>query len=264
MVGELGYEERMEIAEALYEAERHAKPIGKITAKYPEMNILDAYAIQQMGIKLRMTGKASIVGRKIGITNPSMMERLNAASPDFGTLLSTKMVLEGVPLRRADLILPRIEGELAFIMGEELKGPGITFADVYNATSWVVPCFEICDTRVENWSGTVRDSVADNAGAGYFMLGTAPKRLHEINPRLVGMVMERNGMVLGSAAGVEVMGNPVTAVTWLANELGRFNVSLKKGDIILSGAFLDSRTVNAGDIYTLSMDGFPAITLRIQ
>ena len=263
MVGELTYEERMTIAEALYEAERNVKPLPKITSEYPEMNIMDAYSIQQMGVRLRMTGKASVAGWKIGITNPAMMERLDAESPDFGTLLSNKMLLEGVPIRRSDLILPRIEGELAFIMGEDLKGPGITFGDIYNACSWVVPCFEICDTRVENWAGTVCDSVADNAGASHFMLGSAPKRLQDINPRLIGMVMERNGMVIGSATGVEVMGNPVTAVTWLVNELARFNVGVKKGEIILSGAFLDARIVSGGDIYTLNMDGFPAVTLRI-
>ena len=286
MIGNLRYEEQMEIAEMLYEAERTAKPIGKITDRYPEMNVHDAYKIQEMGVKLRITGRGSIIGRKLGATNEHLMQTLQAESPDFGCLLNTSMVTEGVAIPRKKLYHPRVEGELAFILGEDLKGPGVTIADVYNATSWVLPCFEICDTRIDSADLTALDSIADNAGTARFMLGSMPKRLGEINPRLIGMVMEKNGVVVGSAAGVEAMGNPVIGVkngvvvgsaagveamgnpvigvTWLANELSRVNVGLKRGDIILSGAFLWANDAEPGDVFTLYTDGFPGITLRFS
>lgn len=264
MIGNLRYEEQMEIAEMLYEAERTAKPIGKITDRYPEMNVHDAYKIQEMGVKLRITGRGSIIGRKLGATNEHLMQTLQAESPDFGCLLNTSMVTEGVAIPREKLYHPRVEGELAFILGEDLKGPGVTIADVYNVTSWVLPCFEICDTRIDSADLTALDSIADNAGTARFMLGSMPKRLGEINPRLIGMVMEKNGVVVGSAAGVEAMGNPVIGVTWLANELSRVNVGLKRGDIILSGAFLWANDAEPGDVFTLYTDGFPGITLRFS
>ena len=264
MIGNLMYEEQMEIAELLYEAERSVKPVERVTLRYPNMNINDAYKIQEMGVKLRITGRGSIIGRKLGATTEALMRQLKADSPDFGCLLNTSLVQEGTPLRRERLNHPRVEGELAFIMGEDLHGPGVTIAEVYNATSWVVPAFEICDTRISSQDLTVLDSIADNAGTARFMLGSAPKRLGDINPRLIGMVMEKNGVVVGSAAGVEAMGNPVFAVTWLANELARVNVGLKRGDIILSGAFISENNASAGDVYTIHMDGFPAVTMRFR
>ncbi len=264
MIGSLMYEEQMEVAEMLYEAERTVRSVGKITDRYPDMNIHDAYKIQEMGVKLRITGRGSIIGRKLGATNEGLMRALRTEAPDFGCLLNTSMVQEGTAIKRDRLHRPRVEGELAFILGEDLKGPGVTIADVYNATSWVLPCFEICDSRIDSEDITALDSIADNAGAAKFMLGSAPKRLGEINPRLVGMVMEKNGVVIGSAAGVEAMGNPVIGVTWLANELSRVNVGLKRGDIILSGAFLAESNAAAGDVYTVYTDGFPGITLRFN
>ncbi|MBQ7534825.1 MAG: fumarylacetoacetate hydrolase family protein [Stomatobaculum sp.] len=265
MIGNLRYEEQMEIAEMLYEAERTATPIKRPTERYPDMNIHDAYKIQEMGVKLRVTGRGRVIGRKLGATNEDLMRALKTEEPDFGCLLNSSLVNEGDVIRRSRLHHPRVEGELAFIMGEELKGPGVTIAEVYNATSWVLPCFEICDSRVEPPEElTFLDSIADNAGAARFMLGSKPKHLDEINPRLIGMVMERNGVVIGSAAGVEAMGNPVIGVTWLVNELARVNVGLKRGDIILSGAFLATENVEAGDVFTLYTDGFPGITLRFS
>lgn len=264
MIGNLMYEEQMEIAEMLYGAERAVKPVKLATERFPDMNIHDAYKIQEMGVRLRITGRGSVIGRKLGATNETLMHALKTETPDFGCLLNTSMINEGTAVRRKKLYHPRVEGELAFILGEDLKGPGVTIADVYNATSWVLPCFEICDSRYESGELTALDSIADNAGAARFMLGSEPKRLGDINPRLIGMVMEKNGVVLGSAAGVEAMGNPVIGVTWLANELSRVNVGLKRGDIILSGAFLSTEDAEAGDVFTLYTDGFPGITLRFS
>lgn len=251
-----------EIANALYLAEKNGNPIKKISAQFMDMTMDDAYQIQELGTALRVNEGMHIIGRKIGITSKGMQRQLNATTPDYGCLLSNMLLREGEPCLMSGLILPRIEGEIAFVLDRDLKGPDVTVADVYNSTAWVFPCFEVCDTRIENWDVTVLDTISDNAGGSKFVMGSAPKRLSEINPKLIGMLVEKNGVAIDTAAGAEVMGNPVEAVAWLANKLSEFDISLKAGDIILSGAFLSAIPAVAGDVFTLSLDGFPSLNLR--
>lgn len=255
-------EEQTALAEKLYEAEKTVEPIDTLTPQFPDMTIEDAYAIQKAGLKMRLKDGATVVGRKIGITSRGMMEKLNVDSPDFGYLLDTKMLPEGTCCVRKELNIPIVEGEIAFIMGEDLKGPGVTPADIMNATSWVVPCFEICDGRFPNWTVTVRDTISDNAGAGKFVLGSSPKRISEVNLRYIGMVFEKNGKFADSAAGAEVMGSPVNSMMWLVNQLAVFGDGLKKGDIVLSGSFIAAIPAEAGDDFCLHVDGFPALSLK--
>lgn len=264
MNGMLTKEIREQLAVDLYEAEKNRIPIDKISRRYPEMNVVDSYEIQQIGLELRLREGRKIVGRKIGLTSKGMQQQLQVDMPDYGYLLDSMVLEEGRVCQMKELVSPRVEGELAFIFGEDLKGPGVTYADIYNCTAWVVPCFEVCDTRVANWDVTVRDTIADNAGACRLVLGSAPKRLNEINPRLIGMVVEKNGMMEESAAGAEVMGNPVASVAWLANKLSEFGTGLKAGDIVLSGAFMSAVPAISGDVFTLSTDGFPSVNLRFE
>ena len=254
-----------QIAVQLYEAEKTNRPIPLLTETYPTITQEDAYAIQQEGLKLALADGEKIVGRKIGLTSRGMMEQLGCDSPDYAYLTASTMIPEGSPCIRSELNIPIVEGELAFIMGEDLDKAYVTTADILNATAWVVPCFEVCDARYPSWKGvTVKDTISDRAGAARYMLGSAPKRLHEINPRGIGMVIEKNGALLGSGAGAEVMGSPVTSVMWLANKLLEYGTCLKKGDIVLSGAFLAADAAQAGDVYTVSLDGFPSLTMKFE
>lgn len=250
------------IAKDLYNARVNNKPIQLLTEKYPEITQEDSYAIQKEGLKLRLAEGEKIVGRKIGITSLGMMRMLNCDTPDYGYLLASTMLRNGETCKRDELNIPIVEGELAFIMGEDLNVDVVTEADIMNATAWVLPCFEVCDGRYPSWKVTVRDTISDNAGAAKFMIGSQPKRIHEINPRNIGMIMEKNGVLLGSAAGVEVMGSPVASMTWLANKLLSYGDYLKKGDIVLSGAFMAADPAAKGDTYTVSLDGFPALTIK--
>lgn len=253
-----------QIAKDLYEAEKTRRPISKISRRFPQMNVVDSYEIQHIGLSFRLQEGHRIIGRKIGITSKGMQQQLGIENPDYGYLLDSMLLEEGRPCEIEELVSPRVEGELAFILGEDIQGPGITYGDIYNCTNWIVPCFEVCDTRVANWDVTVRDTIADNAGASRLVLGSEPKRLSEINPRLIGMVVEKNGIMEGSATGAEVMGNPVASVVWLVNKLADFDTSLKAGDIILSGAFMSAIPAAAGDVFTLSIDGFPGVNLLFQ
>lgn len=264
MTTRMTFEEMQEIASTLHIAEKTGNPIKKISSKFADMTMEDAYKIQELGTGLRVGEGMHIIGRKIGITSKGMQHQLNATTPDYGCLLSDMLLREGEPCMMSGLISPRIEGEIAFVLDHDLKGPDVTIADVYNSTAWVFPCFEVCDTRIENWDVTVLDTISDNAGGSKFVMGSAPKRLSEINPKLIGMLVEKNGEAIDSAAGAEVMGNPVASVAWLANKLSEFDISLKAGDIILSGAFLSAIPAVAGDVFTLSLDGFPSLNLRFE
>ena len=247
---------RSEIARQLYEAEKSCKPIPNLTTRYPQITLDDAYDIQTRGRQLRLEEGNLIVGRKIGLTSRGMMELLHCDTPDYGYLLNTMLINEGSSCRREELNIPILEGEIAFIMGEDLQGPGVTTADVLNSTAWVVPCFEVCDGRYPDWKVTVRDTISDNAGASRFMLGSKPKRIEDVNLKGIGMVMERNGELIGSAAGAEVMGTPLNSVTWLINKLAEYGDGLKKGDIVLSGAFIAAVPCEKGDYFVMSLDGF--------
>jgi len=193
-----------------------------------------------------------------------MQQQLNVTVPDYGILLNSMMVNEGTPCKMEELISPRIEGELAFILKEPLRGPGVTVADVFNATGWIVPCFEVCDTRVANWDVTVLDTISDNAGGSRFIIGGSPKKIEDINLRFVGMTIEKNGEMVNSATGAEVMGNPAAAVAWLANKMGEYGTTLEAGEIILSGAFMSAIPAVAGDCFTVYVDGFPAVSTRFE
>lgn len=257
-------EEQAAIAEKLYTAEKTGTPIQTLTPLYENMTIEDAYAIQKAGLQMRLKDGAIVIGRKIGITSRGMMQKLNCDSPDFGYLLNTMMLYEGQKCIRKEMNIPIVEGEIAFIMGEDLKGPGITTADILNSTAWIVPCFEVCDGRYPDWTVTVRDTISDNAGAAKFMLGSSPKRISDVNLRYVGMVMEKNGELIDSAAGAEVMGSPLNSMMWLANKLAEFGDGLNKGDIVLSGAFMAAIPAEAGDTFCLTVDGFPSLTLKFE
>lgn len=260
----LSEEIQTRIAEELYEAEKNTAPIPLPSKEYPVITMADAYAIQQKGFELRQEDGAQLVGRKIGITSEGMMKMLECNSPDYGYLLEQNQISEGDSCVRGELNLPIVEGELAFIMGANLNAGPITAEDVVAATTHVVPCFEVCDTRFKSWNLTVRDTICDNAGTGRFMLSSSAKSLDEIDPAIVSMVIEKNGETLGSATGKEVMGSPVNSVVWLANKLLEYGDFLRAGDIVLSGAFMAADEAAAGDTYTLTIKGFLPLTLSFE
>lgn len=261
----LSAELHTQIARQLLEAEEKNSPIPVLTQTYPGMTEDDAYAIQWEGLRLRREQGEVVTGRKTGLTSRAVMEQLGWYSPDYAYITASTFMPEGTICKRSELNAPLVEGELAFIMGEDLDKAYVTVADIMNATSWVVPCIEICDTRYPSWKGvTALDSISDRAAGAKYILGSTPKRLNEINPRYIGMVVEKNGNLLGSAAGAEVLGSPVYAVAWLANQLTEYGEYLKKGDVILSGASMYADAAQAGDQYVITLDGFPSLSVKFE
>ncbi|MCL4369742.1 MAG: fumarylacetoacetate hydrolase family protein [Chloroflexi bacterium] len=250
------------IANELVRAEAERKPIAPLTATYPGLTVEDAYRIQMLNVNARLARGRKVIGKKIGLTSKGMQKLLGVSEPDYGHLLDDMLIPEGEPCRRDELIFPRIESELAFVLKDKLKGPGVTITDVYRATEGVMPAFEIVDSRIADWKIKLPDTVADNASSARLVVGGRMLPVRDVDLRLVGMVMEKNGEVVSTGAGAAVWGHPAAAVAWLANKLAAFAIALEAGEIVLSGAVTAAETVSEGDVYTVSFDGLGSLNQR--
>jgi 2-oxopent-4-enoate/cis-2-oxohex-4-enoate hydratase len=238
-------------------------PIPPITDCVPDITVQDAYGIQKEFVALRMAAEGShIVGRKIGVTSKAVQDLLNVRQPDFGNLLSTMLYRDQASIAADKMISPRAEGEIAFLLKRDLSGPGLFAADVLRATECVMPCFEIVDSRIANWKIRIQDTIADNASSGAFVLGTGVCDPRQIDLALVGMSIEKNGEVVGTGAGAAALGHPLNAVAWLANMLASLDVTLRAGEIILSGALSALVPVKAGDRLHMALGGIGAASVN--
>jgi 2-oxopent-4-enoate/cis-2-oxohex-4-enoate hydratase len=244
-----------DLGDELWRALDSQTAIEPLSDRYPSLSVEDAYRIQQRLIKLRVDAGARVIGKKIGLTSEVVMKMLGVHQPDFGYLLDTMLCAEGDPIDTSKLIQPKAEGEIAFVLKRDLKGPGISVADVLGATEGVTVCFEIVDSRIRDWQIQIEDTVADNASCGMFVLGSQLVDPRSLDLRTCGMVLERNGVVVTTGAGAAALNSPANAVAWLANTFGRLDVSLKAGEVILSGSLGAMVPVRAGDNLHVSIGG---------
>jgi 2-oxopent-4-enoate/cis-2-oxohex-4-enoate hydratase len=235
----------------LYQALIDREPIAPLSARESELTVSDAYQIQQRLMARRAAPNDRRIGRKIGLTSLAVQRALGVDQPDFGELLGS-MVSAGA-VQTAELIQPRAEGEIAFLLRRDLAGPGVTAAAVLHATELVLPCFEICDSRIRDWKIKLVDTVADNASAGRFVLGGSGRDPRQVDLVTCGMVIRKNGAVACTGAGAAALGSPVNCVAWLANTLGNLGGGLAAGEIVLSGALGPMLPVKAGDSLELSI-----------
>lgn len=252
------------ISTDLYNALRKAESIAPLTELHPEMTLEDAYAIQQYLIAQRLDDGERIIGKKIGVTSQAVMNLLGVNQPDFGILTDAMAYNSGEVIPMATLIQPKAEGEIAFVLKHDLIGPGVTVADVLRATDGVMVCFEIVDSRIRDWKIRIQDTVADNASCGVFVLSDRLVPVSEVDLSLCGMVLEKNGEIVATGAGAATMGSPAVAVAWLANTLGRLGMSLKAGEVILSGSLGPMIPVRAGDNLRVSIGGIGSCSVRFS
>jgi 2-keto-4-pentenoate hydratase len=243
------------VADELWSCVCNHTTMSPISQRYSGLTIDDAYLIQLATVDLRLASGQKIVGKKIGLTSKAMQEMFSIDTPDYGHLYDSMVWPEDQPVPLSILHKPRVEPEIAFILGDDLQGPGITFIDVLRSTAGIVPCFEIIDSRITNWEITIVDSISDNASAAMVMLGSEMKSIRDVNLKNIGLVLEKNGELIDFSAGAAVMGHPALSVAWLANRLHKYGVSLKKGEIILSGSLTKALDVAKGDVFTAFFDG---------
>lgn len=250
------------IALELGRAEETCTPVEPLTSTYPGLSLAEAYRIQQAGVAEKLKTGRRVVGKKIGLTSKAMQQLLSVSEPDYGHLLDNMLLPLGEPCRRGRLLSPKVEGELAFVLKETLRGPGVTLADVLRSTEGVMPAIEVVDSRIRDWKIKLPDTVADNASSAMFVLGSRMVPLTNLDLRLIGMVLEKNGEVANTGAGAAVWGHPAAAVAWLANSLAAFGGELKAGEVILSGAVTAALDAAAGDVFSVSFDGLGTVSLH--
>ena len=212
----------------LYQSLIACAPIDPLTNREPDITIEDAYQIQLRMIQRRLDAGEVVIGKKIGVTSKVVMDMLGVNQPDFG----------------------------------HLTGPGVTAEDVLRATECVMPCFEIVDSRIKDWKIKIQDTVADNASCGVFTLGGVRRSPRDLDLALAGMVLEKNGEIISTSSGASVQGSPVNSVAWLANTLGAYGITLKAGDVILSGSQSPLVPVKAGDSLYCAVGGLGSTSVR--
>ena len=235
--------------EALQQAYSTQQPIAPLTTTNSQLTVAEAYAIQLAQIDARVAQGDVIVGKKIGLTSRVMQNMFGVTEPDYGHILQSMVLADGEDVSLRTLLQPKIEFEIAFVLKEDVQGPGVTAEDIVRATDYVVPAFEIIDSRIADWQIRFEDTVADNGSSAYAILGGVPTKLSDVNLATVGMNISRNGHYIDHATGAAVMGNPVEAVAWLANALGHYDIALKAGEFVLSGALTAALPVAAGETY---------------
>lgn len=253
-----------EAAALLDAAHTDCRPIGPVTQRYPGMDVADAYAIQQVNLARRLAGGRTLIGHKIGLTSKPMQTLLGVDEPDFGYILDDMVVPDGASVARDRFCAPRVEPEVAFLLGKPLRGPGITVADVRAATEAVAVALEIVDSRIADWKIGIVDTIADNASSGLFVLGNDPRKLETLDLHTSPMVMESNGKLVSSGYGAACLGHPVNAVWWLAKVMVERGRPLLAGDIVLSGALGPIVTAVWNTVVQANIEGIGSVSVAMQ
>lgn len=243
------------IVDELHGARLACRPVAPITPRGLGLDIDDAYRVSLGLLQRRLAAGEHVIGKKIGATSRVVQDMLGVRQPDFGFLTDTMLVPDrGTVQIEGRLIQPRAEAEIAFILRRGLTGPGVTPADVLEATEAIAPCFEIVDSRIEDWKIGILDTVADNASCGAFVLGAARVDPRPLDLAALEVRVFKNDRPLSSGLGAAVQGSPLAAVAWLANTLGAYGVPLEAGEVILSGSLVPLEPARPGDRFRLELD----------
>ena len=255
---------RAELAAGLAEAERTRVPMSPLIAAYPGIDVVDAYEIQLINIRQRIAEGAVVVGHKVGLSSEAMQKMMGVDEPDYGHLLGDMEVFEDVPVNTAKYLFPRVEVEVGFILAEDLPGAGCTEDDVLAATAAYAPSIELIDTRIKDWKIALCDTIADNASSAGYVLGPARVSPKDIDITAIDAVLTRNGEVVAEGRSDAVLGNPVTAVAWLARKVDSFGVRLRAGDIVLPGSCTRAIDARPGDEFVADFVGLGPVRLSFE
>ena len=253
-----------ELAADLAQAERSREPIAPLTAAYPDIDVVDAYEIQLINIRQRVAEGARVLGHKVGLSSLAMQQMMGVDEPDYGHLLDEMQVFEDTPVKARRYLYPRVEVEVGFILAADLPGAGCTEDDVLAATEALAPSIELIDTRITDWKIALCDTIADNASSAGFVLGTQRVSPKDIDIKNIDAVLTRNGEVVAEGRSDAVLGNPVTAVAWLARKVESFGVRLRKGDIVLPGSCTRAIDAHAGDQFVADFTGLGSVRLSFE
>ena len=247
-------------AQALYEARRDRRPIPPFTATDPDMSADDAYEVQTRLAEMLVAEGDQIVGYKLGLTSKAMQSMMGLTEPDYGPVLSS-MVLEG-EVDSSALIQPKAEAEIALVLNRPLSGPNLTPIEAARAVGGAVAALEVVDSRIEDWKIRLADTVSDLASIGAVVMSSRIVPV-DFDLRLVGMVFSHNGSVVATGAGAAALGNPILALTWLANTLAGYGVTLEEGMFIMTGSLHAAVEVCSGDVARADFDLLGPVAIRM-
>jgi len=236
------------------------QPIAPLRERLAQADEAGAYAVQEANTRAWLAEGRRLVGRKIGLTSLAVQAQLGVDQPDFGMLFADMAVGDGEPVALGRLIQPKVEAEVALVIGRDLTHERHTYADLIRATEYALPAIEIVDSRIENWNIRFVDTVADNASSGLFVLGGQPRRLQDIDLTACAMEMRRGDEVVSRGNGRACLGSPLNAAVWLADVMVRYGRPLMAGDIVLTGALGPMVAVRPGERFDVSIDGLGSVT----
>ncbi len=256
------------LAKQLYASRRSRIQLRHFSAQHPGMTIEDGYAIQRAWVKLEMAGGRRIKGRKIGLTSRAMQQASQISEPDYAPLMDDMFFDTGSDIPWQRFIAPRVEVELAFVLAQALRGPGVTLFQVLQATDYVVPALEIIDARIEQFDRDTKaprkvfDTIADFAGNAGIVLGGRPVKPDAVDLRWVGALLYKNGVIEETGLAAAVLNHPATGVAWLANKIAPYDEQLDVGDVVLSGSFTRPTNAARGDVLHADYGPLGNISMR--
>lgn len=256
------------LARELREARRTRTQVRQFSLRHPEMTIEDGYAIQREWVRLELAAGRRVKGRKIGLTSRAMQLSSQITEPDFAPLMDDMFYASGGEVPITDFIAPRVEVELAFVLGRALKGPDATIFDVLSAADYVTPALEIIDARIEQFDRDTRaprkvfDTISDFAANAGIVLGGRPVRPMDVDLRWVGAMLSKNGVIEETGLAAGVLNHPANGVAWLANKIAPYGEQLEAGDVVLAGSFTRPTPASAGDTFHADYGPLGSISIR--
>jgi 2-oxo-3-hexenedioate decarboxylase len=238
-----------ELAEFLVNAEKEKREVTRLTSELPDLTPEQAYQIQEELVNLKLANGHRMIGPKMGLTSFAKMQQMKVSEPIYGYIFDYMMVESGGTITLSELIHPKVEIEIAFFLGKDIEGPGITSAQVMSATAYVAPALEIIDSRYKNFQFTLPDVIADNASSSRVVIGNklTPVSSLTTDLELIGAVLYINGELKANGAGAAILNHPANSIAALANMLSRSGKKLHAGDIILAGAITEAIRLSNGD-----------------
>ncbi|MEL6986696.1 MAG: fumarylacetoacetate hydrolase family protein [Bacteroidota bacterium] len=254
----------LEAAKILRDAQANKKLCNPIREIIGADNIEAAYAIQNLNTNLKLESGAQIIGKKIGLTSKVVQEQFGIDEPDFGMLWNDTEVENGGSIAVNEILQPRAEAELAFILKQDLNSENLTSLDVLMSIEYVLSSIEIVGSRIKNWDIRIADTIADNASASHWVIGHQPRKIHQVDILNCKMSMTKNGELVSSGIGSNCLGSPINATLWLAKQMAKLGQPLKAGELILSGAVGPMVAISAGDTFHCSIEGLGDVSCSFE